>query len=108
MTEPREITPEEARDIFMRQIAAYARSWASADGLTNMERCSGLAFSILNIFDGTAAFLPAFNIHVSPHPDDKDYRKRNGENWFVDGQCINDDCMLHEEWHPKYMPGVKT
>lgn len=58
------------------------------------EKCEGVAFSILNIFDGTT-MLPSFDISLSPHPNDKEYCIENNENWYEPGMVIN-NCMLHE------------
>lgn len=61
--------------------------------------CEGVAFSILNILDGTTMSLPAFNLTLSPHPDDKEFLQGEGENWYEDGTVINDDVMLHEMFY---------
>ena len=48
------------REEFLRLVREYARYW-SGDTVKNKtvaERCDGLAFSILNIFDGTTESLP--------------------------------------------------
>ena len=60
-----------------------------------LEKCNGLAFSILNIFDGTSIELPAMDIVLRPHEDDKEYLRGEGMDWFEDGMVIN-DCYLHE------------
>jgi len=91
----RAYTEEEVRDEFLAHIRYLARYWATTpDRQTPLERCQGLAFSILNIFDGTSG-LPAFDIVLSPHPDDKAFHQSEGENWYDPGMMIN-DCMLHE------------
>jgi hypothetical protein len=69
------------------------------------ERCDGLAFSILNIFDGTSSDLPAMDIVLRPHEDDKEYNIDNGDKWFEDGMAINDDVTMHDMWHDRSVRG---
>lgn len=95
---PRAHTPEEVRAQLLSQVRGMAKFWAELPGKTSQERCDGLAFSLLNIFDGTHTGLPAMDISLAPHPDDKAYCQRTGENWFEPGQVIN-DCYLHEEYY---------
>lgn len=96
MSEARAKTAEEVRHEFIDLIRAYSKYWSELSNKTPQERCDGLAFSILNIFDGTT-WLPAMNIHLSPHPDDADYCKEIKESWYEPDMVIN-DCMLHELW----------
>ncbi len=82
----------------IRHLAAY---WAQhPEPRTAKERCDGLAFSILSIFDGSADGLPAFDIVARPHPEDKAYFQAEGEDWIEDGTVIN-DCMLHEAYQER-------
>lgn len=96
----RAYTAEEVREMFLNQARAYAAYWAELPGKTAQERCDGLAFSLMNIFDGTSVGLPAFDIVVRPHPDDKAYHIREGTKYFEDGTVLN-DCMLHEMYYPR-------
>lgn len=95
---PRAYTPEEVRAKLLGYTREIARYWANLPNKTPQERCDGLAFSILNIFDGIVDELPAMNITLSPHPDDQEYHRGNGENWYEPGQVVN-DCMLHELYY---------
>ena len=95
---PRAYTPEEARELFFRHLDGLARYWANETrGPTELGRMEGLVFSILVMFDGCTMGMPAMDIHLSPHPNDQEYHRKNGENWFEPGQVIN-DCSLHDEW----------
>ena len=76
-------------------IAAY---WANEERATVREKCDGVAFSILNIFDGTSGGMPAFDLLVSPHPDDKQYHINEGSNYYEPGMMIN-DCHLHDMYY---------
>lgn len=90
-------TVAEVRQEFLEHIRGLSEYWATLPDKTPQERCDGLAFSILNIFDGTTIELPAMDIHLAPHPDDKEFNRENGSNWYEPGMIIN-DCMLHELW----------
>jgi hypothetical protein len=82
----------------MRNLASY---WGSVPEKSVEDRLSGLCFSLLNIFDGTSLGLPAFDLVVRPHPDDKALHIRNGERYYEDGMVINADVHMHEEFYQK-------
>ena len=91
----REKTKEEVRQEFIDMVKARTHYWATAKGdMTVQERCEGVAFSLMNIFDGTSG-LPAFDIVVRPHPADKQFHIDEGDDYYPDGMVINDDCYLH-------------
>jgi hypothetical protein len=104
VTDARAYTAEEVRDFVLGHIGDLVHYWdrvPDRDEITGREhtqydRLHGLAFSILNIFDGTTMALPAFTITADPHPDDKQYRIDEGSNWFEPGTDITDGVMLHE------------
>lgn len=91
-------TEEEAREIFLSSIRGLCSYWVGVERRNTAEKLEGLAFSILNIFDGTSASMPALDIVVRPHPEDKDFRISEGDDYFEDGQVIN-DCYLHEHFY---------
>jgi hypothetical protein len=108
MSEPRAYTKEEVRKQLLDSIRGLINHWeesAKSGRLDNRPEgrtkaaMNGLAFSILNIFDGTSMSLPSFDLVLRPHEDDKKFNIENGSNWFEDGQVINDDLYLHEIWH---------
>lgn len=99
----RAFTAAEVRAAFLKTIRGIARYWAhDTDGTVN-DKCNGVAFSILNIFDGSIIALPAMDIVLRPHPDDTEYCRKQGENWFKNSQLIN-DCILHDEYYSKELP----
>ena len=100
MAEPRAYTADEVRQQLLDHMRAISRYWAKQPDQTVAEKCDGLCFSILNIFDGTSMGLPAMDISLSPHEDDKEFNRSEGDNWYEPGQVIN-DCMMHEEWYIK-------
>ena len=98
MNEPRASTECEVRAEFLSHVHLLANYWATLPYKSAQERCDGLAFSILSMIDGCNAGLPAFEISLSPHQDDKEYHRQEGENGYEPGMVIN-DCMLHEMWY---------
>ena len=97
---PRAKTVEEAREEFLHHLRGLAAYWSEVPNQTIRERCDGLVFSILNIFDGTSAGFPAMNIALAPHKDDQAFNEAEGENWYESGMIIN-DCYLHEMYFKK-------
>lgn len=91
----RHYTVEEARRHVLDHIHGMVQYWATLPDQTAYERCEGLAFSILVMFDGCAAGVPAMDIVLAPHPDDAAYHIEHGERWYQRGMMIN-DCHLHE------------
>jgi len=95
MTEP--YSKEEMRQMFLDHCQSIAFFWSHLEDKTPRERCYGVVFSMLNIFDGCSDGFPAaIDLALAPHPEDKEYCTSNGENWVEPGQVINDDVMLHE------------
>ena len=103
---PRAFTAEEMRKRFLDHIVANIGYWNS-EGNSNVtkdmptrERMEGLVHSILVMIDGGSGGMPAFDISCSPHPDDKEYCKSQGENWVPAGVVIN-DCQLHDAYNAR-------
>lgn len=91
-------TTEEARLNFLDQIRGLTDYWANLSGDHDAKyRCEGVAFSMLSLIDGCSG-MPAMDISLAPHEDDKQFHIDNDENWYEPGMVIN-DCMLHDLWH---------
>jgi len=93
----RPYTKEEIVDTVLGQIEMSVVYWDSVKTDSVRDKMHGLVFSILNIFDGTSS-LPAFDIIVRPHPDDKQFHIDEDEDYYEDGMVINDGICLHGEW----------
>ena len=99
MIQPKPYTAEECRQKLYAQLRATAKYWLNESrATTEAERMDGLLFSILNIFDGSTMGMPAMDIRLAPHPDDKQFLINRNERWFKPGMLIN-NCAMHEEWH---------
>ena len=92
----RAFTKEEVRSQLFQYLFAMIDYWDKVEGHDAAQKMEGLAFSILNVLDGTAAQFPAIDLVLRSHPDDKAYHQENDENWYEDGMAVNDDVMLHE------------
>lgn len=91
----KEISQEEAKNNFIDACHACARSWFNPESkLSERERVEGVVFSVLNLIDGMSS-LPAFDLVLRPHDDDKKFNQNEGQDWYKDGMVIN-DVMLHE------------
>ena len=96
---PRAFTKEETRDHFLENVRALAHYWGTLPGKTALECCNGLAFSMLTMFDGCSSDMPAIDLAVCPHEDDKQFNIDEGSNWYESGLVFNDDVHLHEMFY---------
>lgn len=96
MDEPRAKTSEEIREEFLLSVKDSVSLWGNCEGKSDLEKCEGVAFSILALIDGVG-MMPALKLVVDPHPDDKEFLQKEGENWYEPGTVIN-DCSLHDEF----------
>lgn len=105
MAEPREMTTEEVKERFLAHVRNMVIYWSQPglDAKDLHERLSGLAFSILAAIDGSACGLPAFILAPAPHPDDREFHKAEGENWYPENHesSVKADIggSLHEEFY---------
>lgn len=95
----KEVSKEEAKKLFLSQVRNICAYWSSDQICGDVkDRCEGVAFSIMNIFDGACGGFPcAVDLVLRPHPDDKKYNIENNEDYIVDGMVINDGCHLHSD-----------
>lgn len=99
--QPREYTADECRAMFLDQIAAMVRYWhRERRATTAMAKLNGLVHSLLVILDGGSA-LPGFEVRTSPHLDDAESLRAEGENWWPAGVDIAGG--LHHLW-PQFEP----
>lgn len=89
-------TAEEVRDEVIEHVRAMVRFWATRTDISDMDRCDGVAFSILSMIDGCSAGLPAIDLVMRPHPDDKAFHQAEGDDWIEDGTVINADVHMHD------------
>jgi hypothetical protein len=101
---PRAYTPEEVREKLLNHFCHLISYWNGegdsnvSPNKTSREKMEGLVFSILACLDGCNGDFPAFNLSPAPHSTDKDFYKKNNENWY-DSNIIINEVSLHELWH---------
>lgn len=105
--EPRELTEEEVRERFLKQVAGLIQYWETSSGAPGLhDKMTGLAFSILSMLDGCSMAIPGFIIAPCPHPDDQAYNQTNYENWYPQNHKADVKCDisggLHDQLH-KYV-----
>lgn len=106
--QPRALTKEEIRRKFLQHIARISKFWADLESEKNgqpisvQERLDGLAFSILVTLDGGELLFPGFVLAPNPHPEDMDYHKEHGTNWFPPITDIGDLTDIGGHLHDEY------
>lgn len=91
-------TAEEAQAEFLQAVRGIAQQWADVPHHTVQERCEGVAFSILSLVDGTSVGFPSLDLVLRPHEEDRQFAIDNGDDWYSDGQVIN-ESYLHEQFY---------
>ena len=99
----RAYTKEEVRTRLLGYFKELAQYWARQGDITDLAKCEGAIFSVLVALDGESMELPAFDVVLRPHPEDKDYHISEGKNWYEDGMIINENYSLHDEFCKKEM-----
>jgi hypothetical protein len=98
MTKPRVKTEKEVRDEFLTKINETLKYWLEESKVkTTEDKMRGFAFSLLAMLDGGSGGICAFKVSPSFHPDDIEYHKKNGENWYPED--IDIAGCLHELWY---------
>jgi hypothetical protein len=104
MSEPREQTAEETREIFLNHIKHLVKYWARVETDSKEEALDGLAFSILVSLDGGCIDIPRIALIPYPHPEDMEYNQSQGENWhrpFDASEYCDIGGSLHESFSSK-------
>lgn len=100
---PHEKTLEEVRDAFLDQVWVLINWWETEGRVPDVgEKLQGLAHSILVLIDGGGA-LPPFVLAPDPHPDDREFWKELGEDWYPETPEVATDIggSLHEFFHQR-------
>jgi len=101
---PRQYTAEEVREQFFQYLHTMIRYWSSIGERNVEEKMSGFVHSLLTTFDGCSGGMPGFLVCPSCHPDDPEYHRENGENWYPANENAEMECeisegqMLHDAW----------
>ncbi len=82
---------------FIDECISVAKYWGEY-GDTKEKAADGAVFSMLSLLDGCTMEMPLMDVVLRPHPEDKPYRISEGGDYYIDGQVINAEAMLHEEY----------
>ena len=91
-----EKTKEQVQEEFIRCLKNIAGYWEKLPNKTTKERLEGAMFSVLAVLDGEQPSLPGFQVIPNPHPDDKKFHEKEGEDWYP---RIDIAGTLHNRWH---------
>jgi len=105
---PRQMTEGEVRARFLEYVWHTIRYWfESTRNPGTLDKMEGLAFSMLTMLDGGRMGLPSFIVAPASHPDDPEYSKEHGEDWYPTNEDSEVDCDiaggLHDEFQ-KHQP----
>ena len=79
----RELTTDEMKTHFLNYIHDLVDYWEHEDrATTTKDKLEGLAFSILSTIDGDSAELPAYALIPLGNPDDIEYCKSMGQDYY--------------------------
>ena len=95
---PREYTKEEVREKVYDHFRMLINYW-DTQGSTRRDAIDGVVFSIMSMIDGCAGNMPAFIFAPDPHPDDADFRRDGGENWYPENYNNHTNCDLSGGLH---------
>lgn len=107
MSDPRAYTKQEIIDMLMDNFRSIADYWATVQLGPEHEiktpeedikyRCEGVVFTMLSTLDGSSMNIPGIDLVICSTPEDVEYYKESGENWFEPEMRIN--TALHEHFH---------
>lgn len=109
---PRPYTRDEMRQMVVEQLIASVDYWSNPTlnhgplrnhtPMTVRDRVSGAVFSALSMIDGCTD-MPSMLLVPCPHPDDKEYHRQEGSDWWPDPLAsVNDAVDLAGELHSMF------
>lgn len=99
-------TVEELREEFLIAVRVTAEYWAKETCTSDLDRCEGVAHSILCIIDGISNRFPAaFDLTVKTPPErpQKRHWEDDGDLWTVYRTVINEGVMLNDLFYTDEM-----
>ncbi|MFE4571359.1 hypothetical protein [Paenibacillus chitinolyticus] len=108
---------EKVADEIVAELIEHIRGqiclWESMD-ISSLDKLNGLAFSILVALDGDADGVPGFIVAPRPHPDDKQFNKDRGINYYPENHQLDEEIkadiggILHEHLYKVRKEDVKN
>jgi hypothetical protein len=105
LDEPEQYTEDQVREKFIENVWMLIDWWDKETRVENPRgKLEGLAHSFLVMLDGGGS-LPKFIVSPDPHPDDKEFHKKEGESWYPQNHKASISCdisgCLHEMLYRK-------
>jgi hypothetical protein len=99
-----ELTEEQVRDRFVNHL------WDIITDIKNEERAKTIDdklelafFSFCVTIDGESASLPSFILAPDPHPDDKEFNNKRGEDWFPENKNLEVNADISGSLHERFI-----
>lgn len=86
----REYSTDEVREQFLRKVNGIVKFWHELEDSTELEKLSGVAFSIMSTLDGCAIDLPGFIVAPTPDGNDKEFHQEEGSDWYPENHEVED------------------
>lgn len=93
-------TDEETAHKFVTNISGMVEYWSTTEenSPSQKDRMNGLVSDILSMIDGLSPNMPAMNVSMNPHEDDREYLIQMGDQFYVPERVWNTDLVLNEVW----------
>lgn len=96
-----ELTESEVKELFLDHILDMAEYWHQQHG-ADREQLLNMAFSILVAIDGAGA-LPKFILAPDPHPEDREFRNSQDDDWYPENHDSDVACDITGELHSELL-----
>ena len=104
---PRAYTTEEVREMFIRDMWSRLKECLDDKRMsTPQHKLEVFMHSTFAMLDGCSFGLPGFLLIPNPHPDDKEFHIKRGENYFPSKEDISGGCLhgLMYKYKPDSIP----
>lgn len=103
----KEKSEEQVKKEFINKVQEYIDYWVGIKSQNIRECANGVAFSILNIIDGTIGDLPKFILAPNPHIDDKQFLIKNNEDYYPENNNSKIKCDISGDLHTLFTTSKK-
>ncbi len=97
-----EKTTEQVSDEFIGYVNHLFKDATKDFSEENKEKIHTMVFSMLVGIDGESMALPGFILAPNPHKDDKEYNKKEGNDYYPQNHNAKVNCdiggNLHDKW----------
>lgn len=98
MSQTRPYSKQEVQEMVISTVAEIAEEYANDPDLTVLDKCHGVAFSVLAALDGTRNGMPALDLVVASTTQEVSLCQEQGEPFYENGMVVNSDRKLHTRY----------